>query len=142
MRIFLRPAPLRALVFALVGLLAGAPARAEDFQLDDVSVAAPFGSYRAKRIEIFGSPLTKDAAQKLLSPATPGSGEEKSAQLEAARIVIPELIAESRAGDYEQTAIYRDVAMSKVVKGVAETVEIAGAVTGPGGTPIPTRTSP
>lgn len=127
MRIFLRPAPLRALVVALAGLLAGAPARAEDFQLDDVSVAAPFGSYRAKRIEIFGSPLTKDAAQKLLSPATPGSGEEKSAQLEAARIVIPELIAESRAGDYEQTAIYRDVAMSKVVKGVAETVEIAGA---------------
>lgn len=122
----LRPA-YRLIVAAAVGLLVCAPARAEDFQLDDVSIAAPLGAYRAKRIEISGSPLTKDAAQKLLSPATPGSGEEKFGQLDAARIFIPELVAESRAGDYEQTAVYRDVSMTKIAKGVAEAIDVAGA---------------
>lgn len=127
MRILLRPAPTRLIVAAFAGLLACAPARAEDFQLDDVSIAATLGVYRAKRIEVSGSPLTKDAAQKLLSMAAPGSGEEKFAQLEAARIFIPELVAESRAGDYEQAAVYRDVTMAKVARGVAETIDVAGA---------------
>lgn len=112
---------------ALAGILGGAAARAEDFQLDDISVAAPVGSYRARKIEVSGSPLTKDAAQRLLSASTPGSGEEKFAQLDAARIAIPELIAESVAGDYTQTVVYRDVVLAKVARGVAERIDIAGA---------------
>ncbi|HMN73162.1 MAG TPA: hypothetical protein PKA55_14960 [Rhodoblastus sp.] len=111
---------------ALAVLCGGAAARAEDFQLDDVAIAAPLGAYRAKRIEVSGSPLTKDAAQKLLSAATPGAGEGKFAQLDAARIYMPELVSESKAGDYEQTAVYRDVSLVKVAKGVAETIDVAG----------------
>ena len=112
---------------ALAGSLACAPARAEDFQLVDVSIAAPLGVYRAKTIEVSSSPLTRDAAQKLLSATTPGAGEDKFAQLDAQRIFIPELVATSTAGDYEQTAVYRNVALTKVAKGVAETIDVAGA---------------
>ena len=112
---------------ALAGLLCCTPARAEDFSFDDVTIAAPLGTYSAKRIEISGSPLTRDAVQKLLSPATPGSGAEKFAQIDAARIFIPELTSRSQAQDYEQTTVYRDVAFTKVAKGVAETIDVAGA---------------
>ena len=112
---------------ALAGLLLSPLARAEDFRLEDVSVPAALGSYRARTIEVTGSPLTREAAQKLLSSSTPGSGEEKFAQLDAARISIPELIAESRTGDYEQSVVYRDLVLTKVVKGAAETVDAASA---------------
>ena len=112
---------------ALAGLLVCTPARAEDFALDDVTIAAPLGTYSAKRIEISGSPLTRDAAQKLLSAATPGSGAEKFAQIDAARIFIPELTSRSQAQDLEQTTVYRDVAFAKVAKGVADTIDVAGA---------------
>ena len=112
---------------ALAGLLFCIPARAEEFSLDDVTIVAPLGTYSAKRIEISGSPLTRDAVQKLLSPATPGSGAEKFAQIDAARIFIPELTSRSQAQDYEQTTVYRDVAFTKVAKGVAETIDVAGA---------------
>jgi len=111
---------------ALAGLVAGAPVRAEDFQLDDVSIAAPLGSYRAKRIEVSGSALTKEAAQRLLSSAATGAGDERFAQLDAARIFIPELNAESRAGDYEQTGVYRDVTLGNVVGGIAATIDVSG----------------
>ncbi|MCB1545380.1 MAG: hypothetical protein KDJ30_14210, partial [Rhodoblastus sp.] len=116
---------------ALVGLIVCAPARAEDFSLDDVTMSAPLGAYRAKRIEISGSPLTREAVQKLLSDATPGSGAEKFAQLDAARIFIPELTSQSQAQDYEQTAVYREVTLVEVTKGTARSIDVAGAdVTG------------
>lgn len=120
--------PLRlTLAATLAGLLCCTPARAEDFSLDDVTIAAPLGAYRAKTIAVSGSSLSREAAQKLLSSATPGAGDEKFAQLDAARIFMPELVAESRAGEYEQTAIYRDVSLTKVAKGFAQTIDVAGA---------------
>ena len=112
---------------AMAGVLGATIVRADDFQLEDVAIAASLGSYKAKRIDVTGSPLTKDAAQKLLSSSAAGTGEEKFAQLDAARIAIPELIAESAAGDLTQTVIYRDVVIAKAAKGVAETVDVASA---------------
>ena len=112
---------------ALATLLAATVASADDFRIDDAAVSSPLASYKARRIEFSGSKLSRESVQRLLAADDKTGGSDRFAQIDADRISIPELIAETRAQDYAQTVTYRDLILSDVAKGVARRVEIGGA---------------
>ncbi len=112
--------------FAFVVLVA-AGARADDFTLENVTMSSPLSTYRAARIEVVGANLSREEAMKLLAANNPQPGPDRLARIEAARIAIAELISETKAGDYEQTIVYRDLVASDMARGLAARVESSGA---------------
>lgn len=115
---------LAALAFVV---LVAAGARADDFTLDNVTMASPLATYRAPRIEIVGANVSREEAMKLLAADNPQSGPERLARIGAVRIAIPELVSETKAGDYAQTIVYRDLVASGMTHGIAARVESSGA---------------
>ncbi|MFO1118443.1 MAG: hypothetical protein U1E28_22460 [Beijerinckiaceae bacterium] len=116
-----------ALLPLVLGLAVCGPAAAEDFTLDDVSMGSATATYRAKRIEISGANISREEARRLLAADSAEPGADRLARIDAARIVLPELVSETRSGDYTQTISYRDVVIVQMAKGVAQTVDCAGA---------------
>lgn len=116
-----------AALATFVALTAIASARADDFTLDDVTIASPLSVYRARAVEFTGSALSREETRKVLDAGDPASGADRLARLDAARIVIPELVAETKGDGYRQTIVYRDVAATRVAHGVAQFLDAAGA---------------
>lgn len=118
----------RATLLPLALTLAlGGAAVAEDFTLDDVTMGSATATYRAKRIEISGANISREEARRLLASDSAEPGADRLARIDAARIVLPELVSETRTGDYTQTISYRDVVIAGMAKGVARTVDCSGA---------------
>lgn len=119
--------PLRTLVALSLSIAAFTPALADDFVLEDVTLGSGAVVYRAKRIEATGANISKEDALKLLATGNATSAAERFAQIDAARIVIPELASETKSGGYTQNFVYRDVVIQKMAHGVAESVDSSGA---------------
>ncbi|MDE2578553.1 MAG: hypothetical protein KGL46_07110 [Hyphomicrobiales bacterium] len=117
---------LRALA-PVLALLIAQSARADDFTLDNVTMDTALARYSAARVEVYGAPFTKDEALRLLDPAQPLTYAERLARLDAARIVIPELVTQTHAGDYTQTTTYRDIVLNGVLHGKVAMLDSAGA---------------
>ena len=106
------------LLLVVLALLAG-PVIAqagESFTLDNVTITSGDVTYRADRLDVTDSILSRDAVQALLADDKTRPSERWS-QLSAARIVAPEITSRSSAGSAEQTVTYRDVVLEGVVAG-------------------------
>ena len=115
-----------ALAF-LCATLALSPARAaESIVLDNVTIVAGTTIYRAPRITIEDSALTRDEALKLLDATSPGTLETRIAGLSAGRITIPELAAETKSTGITQSVIYRDIIITGIDKGRIATLNASG----------------
>ncbi len=113
-------------VAAIVLLTMSAAAHADDYSLDDVAIVTSLATYRARHVDVVGAALSRDDALKLLAVGGASSAAEGLAKIDAARISIPELVSETRAGDFAQTTVYHDVAIERVAHGVADSVAAAG----------------
>lgn len=119
--------PAFALSFALSLALAAGGARAADFTLDDIAVAAGPTTFRAARVEVSGSALDREAALALLSPGDPRPLTDRLAAIDARRIAIPELVARTEVGGVAQEIVYRDLALEDVARGQAATLRASAA---------------
>ena len=73
-------------------------------------------TYRADRLDVTDSALSRDAVLALLADDTTRPSE-RWAKLSAARIVAPEITSRSSAGTAEQTVTYREVVLEDIVAG-------------------------
>lgn len=118
-----------AAIAAFAALSASAwasPAAADDFTLDDVTIATGVATYHAAHVAFTGATLSRDETAKLLA-APAGPGADRFARIDVARLSIPELVAETKAEGYRQTITYRDVVATQVAHGVARILDAAGA---------------
>lgn len=114
-----------SLAFAWLAF-AGVVARADSFALDDVTIAGGETTYRAKRLEVTDTPLSREAMLALLGDdKTPAP--ERFAKLSAARITTPELVSTAGAGEVSQTVAYRDVVLEEIVAGRVARAKASGA---------------
>ena len=112
MRMF-RPAAVLTLL--IVGAL---PAHAvSSFTLENVTLDGGGTVYRAARLEVTDSVLSREDMQALLAGSDHGLAPQRLAKVSAARIAVPELIADQTAGETTQSVTYRDVVFEDVVAG-------------------------
>lgn len=121
------PATAFAPALAVALTLAAGGARAADFTLEDVTLAAGPTTFRAARVEVSGSALDRAGALALLSPADPRPVTERLAAIDARRIAVPELVARTEVGGVVQEIVYRDLALEGVARGRAAGFKAAGA---------------
>ena len=74
-------------------------------------------TYSIPRLSIEGGGLTGADLARLVDPKDPAPLDARLAKLTAARVVIPEIRGESKAGGRETRIVYRDVALENLVAG-------------------------
>jgi hypothetical protein len=109
---------IRYLVFlaaaVLVAPLAPAVAQTPSAALDNVTIDAGPVLYRIKRIELFGSTLSAADLRQLFEANDPKPLPDRMRALNAERIVVPEIVAEMKAGPPGQTVTYRNFVLTGV----------------------------
>lgn len=121
---------------ALVGLIvfAGAPARAADFQIDDVRIDLGKMALRIPKVTVKGSNLEKDAFLALFAPTANEPASVRAAKLTAAEISAPELTMEQSFGDQKQSTTYRDIRLTDIRDGkIGHGESASGSLTATGG---------
>ncbi len=115
------------MTLALFALCVGiAAARADDFVLENVAIPSGDITYKAARLDVSGSPLTRDAAQALLADdRVPPS--DRWSKFSAARVAAAEISSQSSAATNAQIVTYRDVVFEDVVAGRIGRASAAGA---------------
>ena len=121
---------------ALVALMAWTtgPARAADFQIDDVRIDLGKMVLRIPKIAVKGSNLEKDAFLALFSSGANEPASMRAAKLTAAEISAPELTMEQSFGAQKQSTTYRDIRLTDIRDGkIAHGESATGSVTAEGG---------
>lgn len=118
-----------AVLILLVLLVAGgAPAwAASSFTLDNVTVEGAGTIYRAGRLDVTDSALSRDEMLALLAGSAKGPAPEIVAKVGAARIATPELVTSQTSGGVTQSVTYRDVVFENVVAGRVGRASASGA---------------
>ncbi|MEA2841961.1 MAG: hypothetical protein QOF41_3291 [Methylobacteriaceae bacterium] len=101
----------------LVAPLAPAVAQTPSAALDNVTIDAGPVFYRIKRIELFGSTLSAANLRQLFDANDPKPLPDRMRALNAERIVVPEVVAEMKAGPPGQTVTYRNFVLTGVKDG-------------------------
>ena len=115
------------MTLALFALCVGiAAARADDFVLENVAIPSGDITYKAARLDVSGSPLTRDAAQALLADDKVAPSDRWS-KFSAARAAAAEISSQSSAATNAQIVTYRDVVFEDVVAGRIGRASAAGA---------------
>jgi hypothetical protein len=96
--------------------------------LDDVSLKFGTTLFKAPRIEVGGTRLSRADLQALLDPAGSEPWAARLARLSAATLAAPLLRVEQAVGDQVQVTVYRDVLARDLVAGRARSLDAAGAV--------------
>jgi hypothetical protein len=113
----------RSLGLGLIG-----PARADAATRGkDIVVVWPFGTYRIPAIEAQGANISDAELAALFDAKAPTPLPERLAKLNAAAIVAPEVIAETKVGDQTQRLVYKDVRLANIVAGKVAQMTTAGA---------------
>jgi hypothetical protein len=113
MRLFRLPAMI-VVIFPMLALAGTTPAPAAGVTLENLGVTVGATTYRMSRLTIEGGDPSAIAGVFLSG----GAGiETRLAGLTAKRIVIPELLTETRAAGGVERARYRDVILTDVVDG-------------------------
>ncbi|GAC1557303.1 MAG: hypothetical protein NVS2B5_19310 [Beijerinckiaceae bacterium] len=122
----IRVARLLAAVIALTGWAVGGGAHAQAIVqgaasaaiLDDTVIDAGFAIYRVKRIEVYGSTLSSADLHRLFDANDPQALPERLRSLNAERIVVPEIVAELKAGSAgEKSVTYHNLVLTGVKDG-------------------------
>ena len=113
----------------LMLLVAGvAPAwAASSFTLDNITVEGAGTTYRAGRLDVTDSVLSRDEVLALLSGSAKGPAPDIIAKVGAARIATPELVTSQTSGGVTQSVTYRDVVFENVVAGRVGRASASGA---------------
>jgi len=133
-----RPMHLAGVALAASVLIFALPARAADFQLDNIRIDMGVMVITAPKIAIKGSELEKDAFLALFASSAADSAAARASRLTAAEISAPELTLLQTIGDQKQTTTYRDIRLTDIRQGriargesASATVSSEGAPTGP-----------
>lgn len=103
---------------------------AESVTLDDVVVETGLATYRMPKIEVRGSSVGHQQLADIFARTATDPLAPRLAALSAASVIIPELVVEQTAQGNQQTAIYRDIALDRIVDGrVASMTAAGGAIT-------------
>ncbi|MCU4180591.1 hypothetical protein [Bosea sp. BH3] len=130
-----RPMHLAGVAFAAAALTFALPARAADFQLDNVRIDMGAMVISAPKIAIKGSTLEKDAFLALFSGSAADSAASRAKRLNAAEISAPELTLLQTIGDQKQTTTYRDIRLTDIREGRIGRGESASAAVSSDGGP-------
>ena len=102
----------------LMLLTFSAPAyAAASFTLENVTLDSGGTIYRAGKIDVTDSELSREDMQALLAGDKGTAPSQQFSKVSAARIAAPELVADQKAGEVTQAVTYRDVVFDKVVAG-------------------------
>lgn len=74
-------------------------------------------TYRIARLEAEGANLASPDVVKLFDPKDTAPIDVRLARFSAARVTIPEIVGETKAGGLEQRLVYHDVTLEKIVGG-------------------------
>lgn len=124
----MRPCRFAIFCFAVAPLFAAAPAlvAAEaPVALENLVLDLGPAVYRIPRLEAAGTSLSAADAARLFDRGDPAPLAERLARLSAARVTIPELVGETKAGGVTQRLVYRDVIIENLVAGRAATLRAA-----------------
>ena len=100
---------------------------ASNFTLENVTLNGGNTVYRAARLEITGSALSRDEMQALLAGTDRAPAPGLFGKVSATRIAAPELVADQTAGEVTQSVTYRDVVFDDVVAGRIGRASASGA---------------
>lgn len=126
----------RAAVALAVALLAAGPAGAADVVLENLRFRVGEISYTAPRAEFRGTPHDRAELTALLDQASPEPVSSRIGRIQAAEIVVPEILSELATPQGPQVTRYRDVVFSGMGGGRLASVAASGgslAAQGPQG---------
>lgn len=105
-----------------------------DVAVDNVRMSVGAIAYRAPRMQVRGTTLSKAEIEALFNPATSMPLAERVNLLVAREIVVPELIGEVTSAAGVQTTTYRDVVLTGISGGrIGSIVSPSGSISGPPG---------
>lgn len=107
-------------------LIGSAKAQSGDVVLENLQLTLGNISYRAPRAEFRGTTLSRDELARLFDANAPEPAAERVRKLDAASIVIPEIISEVTTGQGRQVTTYRDTTFSKISAGRIASVSSRG----------------
>lgn len=112
----------------LMLLAVGAPAcAATSFTLENVTLESGGTIYRAGKLDVTDSELSREEMQALLAGGKGDPVSQQFAKVNAARIAAPELVADQTAGEVTEIVTYLDVVFDKVVSGRIGQATASGA---------------
>lgn len=119
--------PAMGISVSLALLVAALPAwAASSFSLDNVTIDTGGATWRAERLDVTDSALSRDEMLALLS-AKDGPPSQRFARLNAARIAAPQLVSSQASGGATQRITYRDLVLEDVGAGRVARIRAAGA---------------
>ncbi|MGL4975129.1 MAG: hypothetical protein ACRC56_07525 [Bosea sp. (in: a-proteobacteria)] len=92
-------------------------AQAADHVLDNVNLDLGIFMLKAPKIEVKDTPLDRTAVMALFDANASESAVSRLSKLNAAQIVIPEIVLTQKIGTQEQNTAYRDVKLNGIVAG-------------------------
>ncbi|MBV8743886.1 MAG: hypothetical protein JO134_02460 [Xanthobacteraceae bacterium] len=116
-------------IAAIITVLLGEPPcfAAESITLRDVTFQIGQTSYRAPRIEFVGANLNEQQLSELFDARASAPLDKRLAELSAAAVNVPELVAEWSSPSGRQSVTLRDLAVQNVVNGKAASASTRAA---------------
>jgi hypothetical protein len=92
-------------------------AQAPTASIENVTIDAGFAVYKIKHVDVFGGSMSSTDLRQLFDPNDPKPLPDRLRALTADKIVVPEVIAELKAGQPGQSVTYRNFVLTGVNAG-------------------------